>query len=606
MFCTRRYFRISIIVFALSALTFLYLHRPIPTVHQFYNSLNLYKDGSQHPLTSYLARKLKIELLMDRNMTSRNEVAWRWQPKGLRDKVSEHSADVRLTVDPLLVENGGVVTVTWTSSKPDQSLDVLALYCPHNAPSQQFIDYWHLPSDLYCPGCSKTKGSVRMALFNARVSCEFRVFSERSEGGVDLVAVSDLVRFTDAPLHGHIALTGDPTQMRVHWTSGSPVTPVVRYGISPRDLSHVTSGAWRTYGQGDICGPMANLTMYFLDPGFLHDVLLEGLEPGTRYFYKYGGGSEGSKFSQVRSFTTPPVHGADKTVKFVIYGDMDITAHPGAETTASRLTREAEENQLGFVLHIGDISYAEGLAYRWEEWMTLIEPYSSLVPYMVSIGNHDQVTATGHEKDPSGNTWIVQPGSFHDSNGECGVPLDRRFHMPEDGNKLWWYSFKFASVHLIQLSSEHDIQPGSDQYRWLEDTLKSVDRQVTPWVIVTCHRPMYATGQFHLVGRTLQLRIESLLSQHKVDMFVGAHYHAYERTCKVYRSKCNRTKGIVNIVVGTAGIKLHQTEVWEFDWSLYLEFSFGYGRITANRTDLLWEFVRSEDGVVSDSVHLSK
>lgn len=41
-----------------------------------------------------------------------------------------------------------------------------------------------------------------------------------------------------------------------------------------------------------------------------------------------------------------------------------------------------------------------------------------------------------------------------------------------------------------QVSSEHDIEPGSRQHLWLDADLAAVDRSITPWVIVTAHRPM--------------------------------------------------------------------------------------------------------------------
>lgn len=51
-----------------------------------------------------------------------------------------------------------------------------------------------------------------------------------------------------------------------------------------------------------------------------------------------------------------------------------------------------------------------------------------------------------------------------------------------------WHSFNYGSVHIAMLSTEHDMLPGSDQYNWLQDDLESVDRSVTPWVIVGGHR----------------------------------------------------------------------------------------------------------------------
>ena len=75
--------------------------------------------------------------------------------------------------------------------------------------------------------------------------------------------------------------------------------------------------------------------------------------------------------------------------------------------------------------------------------MDLIHPYASLIPYMVGIGNHEQDHDTGGDHDPSG---APGEGGFKpkwgnqgaDSGGECGVPMYKRFHMPDNGNAVWW------------------------------------------------------------------------------------------------------------------------------------------------------------------------
>jgi hypothetical protein len=68
--------------------------------------------------------------------------------------------------------------------------------------------------------------------------------------------------------------------------------------------------------------------------------------------------------------------------------------------------------------------------------------------------------------------------------------MNNRFTTPENGNEIFWYSFDFGSVHVVQISSEHDWQPGSEQYTWLEQDLQSVNRTATPWVVLTSHRMM--------------------------------------------------------------------------------------------------------------------
>jgi len=65
------------------------------------------------------------------------------------------------------------------------------------------------------------------------------------------------------------------------------------------------------------------------------------------------------------------------------------------------------------------------------------------MPYMVGMGNHEQDHTSGGSKDPSGapgEGWHPWWGNFgDDSGGECGVPMYHRFHMPDNGNALWWW-----------------------------------------------------------------------------------------------------------------------------------------------------------------------
>ena len=83
-------------------------------------------------------------------------------------------------------------------------------------------------------------------------------------------------------------------------------------------------------------------------------------------------------------------------------------------------------------------------AYIWEQWSWLIEPYATLIPYMVGVGNHEyDHTDGGIGRDPShiGTDGGWKPSWFNghtDSGGECAVPMHKRYHMPENGNSLFW------------------------------------------------------------------------------------------------------------------------------------------------------------------------
>lgn len=64
------------------------------------------------------------------------------------------------------------------------------------------------------------------------------------------------------------------------------------------------------------------------------------------------------------------------------------------------------------------------------------------------------------------------------------------FLVPDNGKSMFWYSFDTGGIHVIQMSTEHDWRKGSEQYEWLKQDLASVNRTITPWVILTAHRMM--------------------------------------------------------------------------------------------------------------------
>ncbi len=577
-----------------------------------FSAMGVKNDVVYRPLTYKMHEKLSFmyKHLYNKNVTVLAKAAsmWSWTPKPIRPQDNKspikNATKCKLDASPLEINNGGIVTLSWDHQCANKTSMFIFLYCPSTAPTSQFIDYWSL-GDV-------NPGEMKVSLYNIRTDCQFRLISNANTE-TEVARASETISFKDAdsvPLHGRLAFTDNSQEMRVQWTTGAKYIPIVRYGLHRANLDMTVTGSSHTYTAKDMCGPPANLSTHFVNPGQLHDVLLSDLKPSTKYFYQYGN----SKFifSAIKSFTAPPPHGANTTVKFAMYGDMDIAPYPASEATVSHILRDISTGKVSFVVHIGDMSYATGLGYRWEEWMTMIEPVSTAVPYMVTVGNHEVGTLTATQKDPSGEpAFHPSWGNYlHDSGGECGVPLLNRFHMPDTGNGLFWYTFTHGVVFFIQLSSEHDFTPGSHQYAWLVKVLKGIDRLETPWVIATLHRPMYCSSIEYEEELSVSLHImeslEPILVQHNVDLFVGGHYHVYERTCRLNHSKCNSTHGMVHLVVGTGGTHLDSGRRSDNDWSLKLEFLHGYGRVMANATNLLWEFIGNERGDVIDVLSLTK
>jgi hypothetical protein len=102
---------------------------------------------------------------------------------------------------------------------------------------------------------------------------------------------------------------------------------------------------------------------------------------------------------------------------------------------------------------------------------------------MVAIGNHE-FDYVGQEFNP------IWANYSYDSRGECGVPFESRFIMPQNGNGDLWFSIDYPLLHVVVISTEHDFTEGSEQLQWIEQDLASVNRS-EKWIILTGHRPMY-------------------------------------------------------------------------------------------------------------------
>ena len=63
------------------------------------------------------------------------------------------------------------------------------------------------------------------------------------------------------------------------------------------------------------------------------------------------------------------------------------------------------------------------------------------------------------------------------------------------------------------MSTEHDFTTSSEQLQFLDDHLKGVDREKTPWLIFAGHRPMYIDSTY-TEGRASDQTVATLLRKH--------------------------------------------------------------------------------------------
>lgn len=109
--------------------------------------------------------------------------------------------------------------------------------------------------------------------------------------------------------------------------------------------------------------------------------------------------------------------------------------------------------------------------------MRQIEPIAAYLPYMTSVGNHEEKYNFSHYK--------------------------ARFSMPGNENGLM-YSFNLGPAHIISISTEfyyfinYGFKQIALQYDWLTRDLEEANapenRTVRPWIIIMGHRPMYCSN----------------------------------------------------------------------------------------------------------------
>jgi hypothetical protein len=95
-----------------------------------------------------------------------------------------------------------------------------------------------------------------------------------------------------------------------------------------------------------------------------------------------------------------------------------------------------------------------------------------------------------------------------------------------------FYSYDHGPVHVVVISTETNFTAGSKQWLWMDADLSAVDRAVTPFVIVSGHRPFYtSTLQEDKFGAALIEHVQPLLLKHRVDVYLSGGRPLYASNC---------------------------------------------------------------------------
>lgn len=462
-------------------------------------------------------------------------------------------------------------------------------------------------------------GSLKLRLINQRADFAFALFAGGLTNPV-LLAISNTISFLNpkAPVYPRLSQGKLWNEMAVTWTSGYNIDeaiPVVKWGPEEQEeMAFLSPAGTLTFSRNSMCGSPAR-TVGWRDPGFIHTSFLKDLWPNTKYCYKVGHRLLNGSYvwSPVYVFRASPYPGQDSLQRVIIFGDLGKAERdgsneysnyqPGSLNTTDRLVEDLDN--IDIVLHIGDLSYANGYLSEWDQFTSQIEPIASRVPYMVASGNH--------ERD-----W-PNTGSFYkntDSGGECGVLAETMFYVPAKDRAKFWYTTDYGMFHFCIADSEHDWKEGTDQYNFIEECLATADRQKQPWLIFIAHRVLgYSSNSWYAeegsfeepMGRE---SLQKLWQRYKVDLAFYGHVHNYERTCPIYENNCVSSErssysgtfnATIHVVAGGGGSHLSDFTTLQTSWSFFKDYDFGFVKLTAfNHSTLLFEYKKSRDGKVYD------
>ncbi|KAK9423435.1 putative Acid phosphatase [Seiridium unicorne] len=457
------------------------------------------------------------------------------------------------------------------------------------------------------------------------------------------------------PVQQRLAING-PNSVSIGWNTFQKLSQsCVQYGTSSDSLnlqtcstSSVTYDTSRTYSNA---------------------VTLTDLTPTTTYYYKIV-----STNSTVEHFVSPRVPG-DKTpfalnavIDLGVYGEdgytinMDMTKKdtipsiPPAlnHTTIGRLASTIDDYE--FVVHPGDLAYADDWYLRsknlldgsnafeaiLENFYGQLAPIAGRKPYMASPGNHE---ANCQEIPDLGGLCPSGQKNFTDFMNRFGRTMPTAFSSTSStdsakvnantakvlANPPFWYSFEYGMVHVTMIDTETDFadapdQPGGStglnsgpfgtsgqQLAFLEADLASVDRTVTPWVIVGGHRPWYTTSGGDACD-PCQAAFEPLFYKYGVDLGIFGHVHNSQRFLPVVNNTAdpaglNNPEAPMYIVAGGAGNIEGLSSIGtkqSFNAFAYAD-DFSYAKVSfLDVNNLQVDFIRSSTGQVLDTSNLYK
>lgn len=356
----------------------------------------------------------------------------------------------------------------------------------------------------------------------------------------------------DQLYHFNVNFNGDSHQSRgMTWATTTDMdcyVQVVPYGPLYPDYKNAVTYKGYTEHYTD-----SNTTKQYS-----HYVLVDGLEAGHEYWYRYGNGDDiWSTDCYLR------IDDGDSDFAFVVMGDPqpeasgynhnddERTVYYGGRYKEMMLSWNEAARLAGAELLVccGDESDAGYWETCWDYYFKSNMPYFRSQTMAVTMGNHD----FRYQDSKWNYQWWVRKHHLADPTGMYALKTD--VVSGEDYNHGSFYSFDYGNAHFCVINGNICDYNGFGDYfeaelAWIRNDLASTDAD---FKIVVSHQGMYSypVHTYDQETKEIRSRLVPILDEYGVDLMFQGHDHVWIRTSSMKGgSKINNSNTMVDILDG--------------------------------------------------------
>ncbi|MGC8927197.1 MAG: purple acid phosphatase family protein [Myxococcota bacterium] len=342
-----------------------------------------------------------------------------------------------------------------------------------------------------------------------------------------------------APKYLRLSYTDDTsTTINITWNTDADTDTVVRFGKQSKNYTQRVNGT--SFKANDALN-------------YIHEVKLTVLEPSTTYYYIAGSDTDG--FSNESSFTTGPIQDENcATFSFGYLGDNRPDPTFGGGENWPQILDQCAAHNPDFIINGGDLVIDGDKIDQWIKFLGWTEKVASRIPFMPTIGNHDDGPGSGDAANYNQIFALPRSSGNYGSNTED------------------YYYFTYGNAIFISISTQtfrDGTIPFERQARWLDEVLTHNPRK---WKFVYFHHPIYTKNVVFDISHppnevNQNAALVPVFDKHHIDIVFTSHNHWYERyepsacanagkpssdnPCSVGAN--NFDKGTVYVVSGGAG-----------------------------------------------------